>query len=89
MPYFSNKHAKNEADILLIENKKTLLDNPQVANALKIIFIRTTKNLDLLEQPDELKFENFDEIDAIMKKNWSSRSIFKLKQKFSFKKSLS
>ena len=75
--------------IFSLLKKKTLLDNPQVANALKIIFIRITKNLDLLEQPDEMKFEMFDEIDAIMKKIWSSHRIFKLKQKFSFKKSLS
>ena len=31
-PYFSNKHANGDADILLIENNNILLDNRKVAN---------------------------------------------------------
>ena len=38
-PSFSNKHAKDDADILLIENNKILLDNCKIANVLNEIII--------------------------------------------------
>ena len=37
--YFSNKHAKGDADILLIENNKILLDNCKIANVFNEIII--------------------------------------------------
>ena len=46
------------------------------------------KNLDLLQYPDEPKFNIFDEIDIIINKFWFHPKIIKLKQKFSFKKKL-
>ena len=36
-PYFSKKHAKGDADILLIENNNILLDNRKVANVFNEI----------------------------------------------------
>ena len=36
-PYFSNKHAKGDADNLLIENNNILLDNRKVANVFNEI----------------------------------------------------
>ena len=35
--YFSKKHAKGDADILLIENNNILLDNRKVANVFNEI----------------------------------------------------
>ena len=43
-PYFSNKHAKGDADILLIENNNILLDNRKVAN----VFNQSLKTLTYL-----------------------------------------
>ena len=38
-PNFSNKHAKRDVDILLIENDKILLDNCKIANIFNEIII--------------------------------------------------
>ena len=38
-PYFSNKHVKGDANILLIENNKILLDNRKVASVFNVIII--------------------------------------------------
>ena len=38
-PNFSNKYAKGDADILLIENDKILLDNCKIANVFNEIII--------------------------------------------------
>ena len=61
--------------------------------SMKLLFKRffqsITKNLDLFEWPDELKFNIFDEIDAIITKFWSHAEIIKiikLNQKFPHKK---
>ena len=43
-PYFSNEHAKGDADILLIENNKILLGNRKVAN----VFNQSLKTLTYL-----------------------------------------
>ena len=44
-PYFSNKHAKGDADILPIENNKILLDNNKVANIFNEIIIKSAKRI--------------------------------------------
>ena len=75
---FSNKHAKGDVDILLIENNKILLDNCKVAKSFNI--------LDLFEWPDEPKFNILDEMDIIINNFRSHLSIVKLKQKFSFER---
>ena len=49
-------------------------------------FQSITKNLDLLEWPDESKFNIFDEIDIIINKFRFHPKITKLKEKFSIKK---
>ena len=51
-------------------------------------FQSITKNLDLLEWPDESKFNVFDKIDIIINKFRFHPKITKLKQKFSIKKKL-
>ena len=38
-PNFSNKYAKRDVDILLIENHKILLDNRKIANVFNEIII--------------------------------------------------
>ena len=49
-------------------------------------FQSITKNLDLLEWPDEPKFNIFDKIDIIINKFRFYSKITKLKEKFSIKK---
>ena len=62
-PYFSNKHAKGDAVILLIENKKNLLDYRKVVNVFNNYFQSITKNRKtLFEWPVEPKFHIFDDI---------------------------
>ena len=51
-------------------------------------FRSITENLDLLEWPDEPKFNIFGEIDIIVNKFWFHPRIIKLKQKFSIKKKI-
>ena len=43
-PYYSNKYAKGDADILLIENSKILHDNREVANVFNNNNIYTFEN---------------------------------------------
>ena len=71
-PYFSNKHAKDDVIVLLIENNKILLDNRKVAN---VYFQSITKNLNLFERSDEPTFNIFDEIDIVVNKFCSHPSI--------------
>ena len=80
--------VKDGADILLIKNNKILLDNRKVANFFNNNFHSITKNLDLRNWPDELKFNIFDKTDIIINKFRSHPSIAKLKQKFGLKESL-
>ena len=49
-------------------------------------FQSITKTLDLMEWPDEPKFNIFDEIDIIINKFWFHPKIITLKQKFPIKK---
>ena len=51
-------------------------------------FQSITKNLDLLEWPDEPKFNIFDKIDIIINKFRFYSKITKLKEKFSIKKKM-
>ena len=56
IPY---KHAKVDADILLIENNTILLNNRKVVSVFNNYFKSITKNLDLFEWLDELKLKIF------------------------------
>ena len=75
-PNFSSKHAKGDADILLIENNKVLLDNRNfnetIVFSMKLLFNNyfqtITQNFELIEWPDEPKFNIFDKIDIINNK---------------------
>ena len=82
-PYFSNKHAKGDADILLPENGNILLDNRTVADVFSNYFRSITKNLDLFEWQDEPQFNISDETDIAVNKFRPHHSIIELKQKFS------
>ena len=87
MPYFSNKHAKGDADVLLIENNKILLDNCKVASILQcnyyliIIFNQSLKTLTYLidQMSRNLTFLMKLKL-AIINKLWSHPKIIKLKQ---------
>ena len=51
-PYFSNKHARGDSKIMLIENDKMLLKNEEVAKEFNQYFGHITDSLDLYEFPD-------------------------------------
>ena len=87
-PYFSNKHGKGDADILLIENNKILLNNRTIANAFNNYFQSVTKILDFFEWQDEPQCNIFDDIDIIINKFCYPCGIIKSKQKFGSKESL-
>ena len=86
-PYFSNKHAKGDADILLIENNNILLDNRKVAN----VFNQSLKSLTYLndQMSRNLTFlikltwllTNFDLTLKLL--SWSKK--FSIKKTFPFK----
>ena len=80
-PYFSNKHAKGDADILLIENNTLIIVKQQMFSMKFLVnnyFQSITKNLGLSKWPDESKFDVFDEIDIIINKFWSHPKILRL-----------
>ena len=52
-PYFSNKHARGDSKIMLIENDKMLLKNEEVGKEFNQYFGHITDSLDLYEFPDE------------------------------------
>ena len=45
-PYFSNKHAKDESNIMLIENDEILVNNKKIAYVLNSYFDSVTLLLD-------------------------------------------
>ena len=57
-PYFSNKHAKDDFNIMLIEKDEILLKNKKIPDILNYYFDSVTDSLDLLSwstQPDNKK----------------------------------
>ena len=52
-PYFSNKRARGDSTIMLIESDKMLLKNEEVGKVFNQYFGHITDSLDLYEFPDE------------------------------------
>ena len=65
-PYCSNKHARRDSKITLIENDKMLLKNEEVTKEFNQYFGHITDSLDLYEFPDEKVCEGVDDIDNIV-----------------------
>ena len=81
-PYFSNKHARGDSKIMLIENDKMLLKNEEVGKVFNQYFGHITDSLDLYEFPDEKVCERLDDIDNIIVK---IKEQYKVKSNFSFR----
>ena len=60
---FSNKHARGDSKIMLIENDKMLLKNEEVGKVFTQYFGHIIDSLDLYEFPDENVCEGLDDID--------------------------
>ena len=79
-PYFSNKHARGDYKVMLIENDKMLLKNEEVGKVFNQYFGHITDSLNLYEFPDGKVCEGLDDIDNIVYKFRNHPSIVKIKQ---------
>ena len=90
-PYFSNKHSKDDYDILLVEKDELLLKNKKVADVFNSYFQSITDSLDLFEWPLGSTDQIYDSIDKIIDSFWfhpsikNVKCIYKITCKFSFK----
>ena len=89
-PYFSNKNAKGDSNIMLIEKDEILLKNKKIADVLNSYFDSVTNSLDLFSWSTQTDNENTDAIQSILKRFQNHPSLIKIKQlvnnqaKFSF-----
>ena len=88
-PYFSNKHARGDYKIMLIENDKMLLKNEEVGKVFNQYFGHITDSLDLHEFPDGKVCEGLDDIDNIVYKFRNHPSIVKIKEQYKVKSNFS
>ena len=84
-PYFSNKHARGDSKIMLIENDKMLLKNEEVAKEFNQYLGHITDALDLYELPDVRVCEGLNDIDNTVYKFRNHPSIIKIKEQFTVK----
>ena len=84
-PYFSNKHARRDFKVTLIENNEVLLKNEEVAKEINQYFRHITDSLDLYELPYENFCEGLDDIDNIGRKCKIHPRIIKIKERYKFK----
>ena len=87
--HFSNKHARGDSKIMLIENDKMLLKNEEVGKVFNQYFGHITDSLDLSEFPDEKVCEGLDDIDNIVYKFRYHPSIVKIKEQYKVKSNFS
>ena len=87
--YFSNKHARGDSKIMLIENDKMLLKNEEVAKEFNQYFGHITDSYDLYEFPDVRVCEGQDDIDDIVYKFRNRPSIIKIKERYKVKENFS
>ena len=88
-PYFSNKHARGDSKIMLIENDKMLLKNEEVGMVFNLYFGHITDSFDLYESPDEKICEGLDDIDNIVYKFRNHPRIVKIKEQYKVKSNFS
>ena len=84
-PCFSNKHARGDSKIMLIENDKMLLKNEELAKEFNQYFGHITDSQDLYEFPNEKVCNRLDDIDNIAYKFRNHPSIVKLKEQYKVK----
>ena len=80
-PHFSNKHARGDYKIMLIEYDKILLKNEEVAKKFNQYFRHIIDSLELYEFPDVRVCEGLDDIDNIVYKFRNHPSIIKIKER--------
>ena len=89
-PYFSNKQAKGDSNITLIEKDEILLKNKKIADVLNSYFDSVTDSLDLFSWSTQTDNENTGALQNILKRFHNHPSLIKIKQlvnnhaKFSF-----
>ena len=88
-PYFSNKHARGDSKIMLIENDKMLLKHEEVTKEFNQYFGHITDSLDLYEFPDVRVCKGLDDIDNIVYKFRTHPSIIKIKERYKVKENFS
>ena len=79
-PYFSNKHANGDSNIMLIEKDKILLKNKKIADVLNSYFDSVTDSLDLFSWSTQTDSKNTDEPQNILIRFHNHSSLIKLKQ---------
>ena len=79
-PYFSNKHAKGDSNIMLIEKDEILLKNKKIADVLNSYFDSVTDSLDLFSWSTQTDNENTDALQNILKRFHNQRSLIKIKE---------
>ena len=88
-PYFSNKHARRDSKIMLIENDKILLRNEEVAKEFHQIFGHITDLLCLYEFPDVRVCEGLGDINNIVYEFRDHPIIIKIKEQYKGKENFS
>ena len=90
IPYFSNKHAKGDSYIMLIEKDEILLKNKKIADVFNSYFDSITDSLDLFSRSNLTDNGNTDALQNILKRFHNHPRLIKIKQlvnnpvKFSF-----
>ena len=77
-PYFSNKHAKGDSNITLIEKGEILLKNKKTGDVLNSYFDSVTDLLNLFSWPTQTDNKNTDARQNILKKFLNHPSLTKL-----------
>ena len=67
MPYFLNKHAKGDSNIILIEKGEVLLKNKEIPNVLNSYFDPVTDSLDSCSRFTQTDNEKIDALQNILK----------------------
>ena len=86
-PYISNKHARGDSKIMLIENDKVSQKNE--GKEFNQYFGHITDSLDLYEFPDVRVCKGRDDIDNIVYKFRNHPSIIKIKERYKVKENFS
>ena len=79
-PYFSNKHAKDDSNVILIEKDEILLKNKKIADVLNSYFDSVTDSLDLFSWSTQTDNKNTDALQNILKRFHNHPSLIKTKQ---------
>ena len=66
--YFSNKHAKSDSDIILIEKDEILIKNMKIVDVSNSYFDSVTDSLDLSSCTTQVDNQNADALQNILKR---------------------